>query len=210
MVGGQEMNKRKTQSMAYLALFLAIQVILVITPLGYLPIGPLSLTTMHIPVIVGGILFGEKVGMTLGFVFGLTSMLNATFRPGITSFVFTPFVSVGGIHGNWASLLVAFIPRILIGYTAAVTFKHFINSHLNKNLSVIISSSLGSIINTFLVLGGIYVFFGEAYAKALGIGYDLLVGVLMSVVVSNGILEAIFGSFVSILIYKAIAPSLNK
>ncbi|MEG0274822.1 MAG: ECF transporter S component, partial [Longicatena sp.] len=56
------MKTKKTQYMSFMALFLAIQVVLVVTPLGYLAIGPLSLTTMHIPVIIAAILFGKKAG----------------------------------------------------------------------------------------------------------------------------------------------------
>ena len=86
--------------MSIMAMFLAIQIILVVTPLGYLPIGPISATTMHIPVIIAGIALGKKAGAQLGFVFGLTSVLNATFRPTLTSFCFSPFVTIGGIGGN--------------------------------------------------------------------------------------------------------------
>ena len=75
------MKSKKTQYMSIMAMFLAIQIILVVTPLGYLPIGPISATTMHIPVIIAGIALGKKAGAQLGFVFGLTSVLNATFRP---------------------------------------------------------------------------------------------------------------------------------
>lgn len=89
------MKSKKTQYMSIMAMFLAIQIILVVTPLGYLPIGPISATTMHIPVIIAGIALGKKAGAQLGFVFGLTSVLNATFRPTLTSFCFSPFVTIG-------------------------------------------------------------------------------------------------------------------
>ena len=51
--------------MSIMAMFLAIQIILVVTPLGYLPIGPISATTMHIPVIIAGIALGKKAGAQL-------------------------------------------------------------------------------------------------------------------------------------------------
>ena len=80
------MKSKKTQYMTSMALFLAIEIILVVTPLGYIPIGPLNATTMHIPVIIAGIVLGKKAGAELGFVFGLTSLIKATIQPGITSF----------------------------------------------------------------------------------------------------------------------------
>ena len=85
------MKSKKTQYMTSMALFLAIEIILVVTPLGYIPIGPLNATTMHIPVIIAGIVLGKKAGAELGFVFGLTSLIKATIQPGITSFCFSPF-----------------------------------------------------------------------------------------------------------------------
>ena len=69
---------------------------------------------MHLPVILAGVLLGPEFGAGIGFVFGLTSCVRATMQPGITSFVFTPFVQVGNMHGNAFSLLIAFGPRILL------------------------------------------------------------------------------------------------
>ena len=117
------MKSKKTQYMTSMALFLAIEIILVVTPLGYIPIGPLNATTMHIPVIIAGIILGKKAGAELGFVFGLTSMIKATIQPGITSFCFSPFVTIGTISGNYKSLLIAFVPRILLGYLAGLIFE---------------------------------------------------------------------------------------
>ena len=95
--------------MSFMAMFLAIQIILVVTPLGYLPIGPISATTMHIPVIIAGIALGKKAGAQLGFVFGLTSVINATFRPTLTSFCFSPFITMGGVCLLYTSNLHYFI-----------------------------------------------------------------------------------------------------
>ena len=117
------MKNHKTQYMAFMAMFLAIEIALVLTPLGYIQLGIISATTMHIPVIIAGITLGKKAGAQLGFVFGLTSMLNATFRPLPTSFVFTHFITFGGMSGNWTSLLLAFVPRILLGYLAGRVYE---------------------------------------------------------------------------------------
>ena len=44
------MKNHKTQYMAFMAMFLAIEIALVLTPLGYIQLGIISATTMHIPV----------------------------------------------------------------------------------------------------------------------------------------------------------------
>ena len=125
------MKSKKTQYMTSMALFLAIEIILVVTPLGYIPIGPLNATTMHIPVIIAGTVLGKKAGAELGFVFGLTSLIKATIQPGITSFCFSPFVTIGTMSGNYKSLLIAFVPRILLGYLAGFVFE------IMKKISVV-------------------------------------------------------------------------
>lgn len=203
------MKSKKTQYMTSMALFLAIEIILVVTPLGYIPIGPLNATTMHIPVIIAGIILGKKAGAELGFVFGLTSMIKATIQPGITSFCFSPFVTIGTITGNYKSLLIAFIPRILLGYLAGLIFEIMKNKG-HENRGVLIGALVGTLTNTVLVLSGIYLFFGNAYASSLNIAYSGLIGVLLGVVTTNGILEAILASAVSIAVYKAMKPLLKK
>ena len=204
------MRSKKTQHMAFMAMFLAIEVILVVTPLGYIPIGPLSATTMHIPVIVAGITLGKRAGAQLGFVFVLTSLIRATIQPGITSFCFSPFVTVGNISGNWSSVLIALVPRIILGYLAGVTFVFLKSKFNNENVAIISSALVGSITNTILVLGGIYFFFGKAYADAINIAYNSLIVMLLGVVTTNGIIEAIIGAIVTLLAYKAIKPMATK
>ena len=202
------MKSKKTQYMTSMALFLAIEIILVVTPLGYIPIGPLNATTMHIPVIIAGIVLGKK-GAELGFVFGLTSLIKATIQPGITSFCFSPFVTIGTMSGNYNSLLIAFVPRILLGYLAGFVFE-IMKKNNRENLGVVVGALTGAITNTVLVLSGIYIFFGEAYASAVGVQYSTLVTVLLGVVSTNGILEAILGAIVSLAIYKALKPILKS
>lgn len=202
------MKSKKTKTMTSMALFLAIEIILVVTPLGYVPLGPLNATTMHIPVIIAGIILGKKQGAELGFVFGLTSMIKATVQPGITSFCFSPFVTIGTISGNYKSLLIAFIPRILLGYLSGWIFEKM-KEKGHENQGVLVGALIGTMTNTILVLSGIYLFFGKAYASSLGIAYSGLITVLLGVVSTNGLLEAILACIVSVAVYKAMKPLLK-
>ena len=61
-------SRRKTKFLVLVTMFCSIQVILMLTPLGYIPLGPVRATTMHIPVILAGILLGIKGGAITGFV----------------------------------------------------------------------------------------------------------------------------------------------
>ena len=53
-------QREKTRSLVEMALFMAIIVVLAITPLGYIPLGFMNATTVHIPVIIAGIVLGWK------------------------------------------------------------------------------------------------------------------------------------------------------
>lgn len=59
--------------MVQLAVLIAIMLILAFTPLGYLRIGPLAISLMTIPVVIGAMILGPAGGAVLGLVFGLTS-----------------------------------------------------------------------------------------------------------------------------------------
>ena len=54
---------------------------------------------------------------------GILSVITNTVQPGLTSFVFSPFVTIGEQSGNWLSLVVAILPRVLIGLTAYYSYK---------------------------------------------------------------------------------------
>ena len=87
----------------------AISVVLGMTPLGFIPVGPTRATIMHIPVIIGSIMEGPLVGGLVGLIFGLFSIYQAVTAPTPVSFVFlNPLVSI--------------LPRILIGISAYYTY----------------------------------------------------------------------------------------
>ena len=95
------MKENQTKQLVLTALFAAIIIIMASVPfLGYIPLGLMNATIIHIPVILGALFLGPKKGAFLGFLFGLTSLIKATFTPNPTSFVFSPFYTVGGVHGG--------------------------------------------------------------------------------------------------------------
>lgn len=192
--------KNKTQKMVLTAAFAAIIILMANIPfLGYIPLGFMKATTIHIPVVIGAILLGPVSGAFLGFVFGFTSFWQATFQPTLLSFCFSPFYSVGNLQGNFSSLLIAFVPRILIGIVSYYAFAGLMGM-LKRNgkmrlkareaIALPITGVIGSMINTIFVMGGIYVFFGKQYMEACDKVGNLFLAI-MSVVVVNGIPEAI-------------------
>ena len=206
-------TRNKTKDLVMLSLFSALIIVLATVPgIGYIPLGVINATTMHIPVIIGSILLGPKKGAFLGGIFGLTSFLKATFTPNLTSFVFTPFYSLSPeYHGNMWSILICFLPRILVGIVP-----YYINYIITKKntkkeniLSLSIASFLGSMTNTLLVMNMIYIFFGKSYGAASGVSGGIYAAI-SAVIITCGIPEAIVASIISTVLCKALIPLTRK
>ncbi|MCQ2425279.1 MAG: ECF transporter S component [Lachnospiraceae bacterium] len=187
-----EERRKKTLFLTQFSLLLAIEAIVCFTPLGSIPIGPLVATLSHVPVIITAITLGTGAGTLMGFFFGLFSFLYWTFNPGVTSFVFTPFYTIGEFGGSVWSIVICFVPRILLGLFSGLVFSALHKLFDGKKadaVSYVASGIVGSLTNTVLVLGGIYLFFGREYAAANGLAYEALIGAMMAVIGSNGLLE---------------------
>ncbi|MGV8905875.1 MAG: ECF transporter S component [Acetobacterium sp.] len=199
------MKNAKTSDLVKVSLFVAIIVFMAVTPfLGYIPLGFTRATIIHIPVIIGSILLGPRYGGFLGFVFGLTSLINNTFNPTVTSFVFTPFYSLGSYSGNFWSLVIVFLPRILVGITPYYIYKGMKKVNNNDTLALGIAGIGGSLTNTLLVMNFIYLFFGRSYAQVKEVSFTGLYSVILTVIGINGIPEAIVAGILTAAICKAL------
>lgn len=212
MFGEKDMQKNK--KMTFQVMLIVIMIIMGFTPFGSIPLPFMKATTTHIPVIIAAILFGVKSGIVFGIGFGIISMIRSTLMPSITSFAFTPFISIPGVDGfNWQALIIAFVPRILIGVIVAILYRKLKQTKLNEQMNLIICSLTGSMVNTVFVLGLIYLLVGEAYASSQGIMQSALLELLMGVVLTNGIGEAIVAAICVVVIVSALFkafPDLKK
>lgn len=184
------LTNEKTYDLVVLSLMIAIEVILILTPLGYIPIGGIRATTLHIPVMLAGILLGYKGGIVLGFVFGTSSLIINTINPTPFSFVFSPFYSLGEASGNFASIIIAYVPRIMIGIVACFLYRRLQNTKV-KAAALPVSAFFASMVNTCLVLLGIFIFFKDTYAEVKNVASSAMAAILMGQLSVNGVLEAI-------------------
>lgn len=126
--------------MSIIGILGAISIVLGMTPLGFIPVGPTRATIMHIPVIIGAIMEGPIVGGVVGLIFGLFSIFQAITNPTPVSIVFyNPIVSV--------------LPRVLIGITTYYTYST-LKKLGNKNTMVILNGIWAAILAYLLY--GIY------------------------------------------------------
>ena len=203
------MKKSSTRELVLVALFCAIILIMAFTPMiGYIPLGFTRATIIHIPVIIASIVLGPKKGAFLGFVFGLTSLINNTVNPTVTSFAFTPFFTLGSAEPSMLSLIVCFVPRILVGVVPYYIRK--ITKKLPDVVSYSVAGLLGSLTNTVLVMNLIYFLFKDSYAAAQGKAVEVLYAAIGSVILINGVPEAIVAAVITFAICKAIAKVSKK
>ncbi|CDZ74225.1 putative membrane protein [Peptoniphilus sp. ING2-D1G] len=243
------MKNSKNRKLVIASMLGAITIALGMTPLGFIPLGLINATTLHIPVIIAGILEGPAVGAAVGLIFGLSSLFNAITRPNPASVMFyNPLISV--------------VPRILIGlssyyvYTLVKKFEFsnskkvsnvvwivilallgyllyknitaeaesliigvniililvslvmiFLMNRYQSNLAVTVASFVGSMTNTILVMGGIYVFYAAKYMEILGKSAGDAQAVILGVVVTSGIPEAIISVIITTSVVNAVKLS---
>lgn len=202
----QQQTKAKVRRLALLAIFISIELLLFFTPLGFVPVGPVNATTLHIPVIVAALLLGPKAGLSVGFCFGLLSLLKNTFSPTITSFVFSPFYSIGEIHGNLASLWIALGPRLILGFGTALLFAALVKLLHKQVLAAAISATLMTFVHTILVMSSIYFFFAEPYAAVRQAAPMTLFTVIGTVIALNGVMELLLACFCAVGFVRVIKP----
>ncbi len=202
----------KTRYFTLTAIFIAIIFLFAFTPFGFINLGIIKATLIHIPVIIGSIVLGPKLGALLGGVFGGTSLLINTISPSLLSFAFSPFLPVLGTNQtSFWSLFVCFVPRILVGIIPYYVFQFFERRKVSRKISLGLAGLCGSLTNTLLVMNLIYFIFKDAYAQAKGItlGQNVYPAVL-AVILANGIPEAIVAIFATIAVGNVLLKIMKK
>jgi uncharacterized membrane protein len=191
------MKNTKASNISILAIFIAIMIIIqILSQIVYstwpFPIVP---TLLHIPVIIGSITLGAKRGAFLGLIMGVISVINSTILTLPSSFMFSPLQPIPGTnHGSLWALVVAIVPRILIGVIPAYIYK------LNKTrFGIGLAAFFGTATNTILVLSFIFFFFHKVTNQTFRL-------FLTSIITGNSIAELL----IAILITIAIVPTLSK
>ena len=217
-----------------------ISMVLGMTPLGFIPVGPTRATIMHIPVIIGAIMEGPVVGGLVGLIFGLFSIFQAMTNPTPVSFVFlNPIVSVlprvligvvtyyvyklsknlGERKSLWILNILWVMTIIYLGYGVYTNVKEgqgiwalimnilligltlTIAIYGKKNFKdkaphVVISTAVGTLINTVGVLSSIYFIYGQQFVSKLGQSPEMARKIIFGIGVTNGIPEMIIGIIV--------------
>ena len=92
-------------------LLTAVTVFLGVTGYGFIPLGFMNATILHVPTIIAALTGGRRVGMTVGFMFGVFSFVQTLRAPAMlmlfavqTSIVYDAAICI--------------VPRVLLGLIA--------------------------------------------------------------------------------------------
>lgn len=208
------MKFNKIQDLVITSIFIALMIVLALTPVGIirLPFLAINATILHVPVILGSLLLGPKKGAVLGFTFGLISFLINTITPTTMSFVFSPFVPVPPAltHGSAWALVVVFVPRILVGIVPYYIFVGLGKVLKNNYVNAFAAGIAGALVNTLLVLHFMYTLFHDAWRSVGGTTASQLYAALLGVIASNGLAEAILGGLIVAIITPRLLIVLSK
>lgn len=182
------MKKSNTQKLVIGAILAALVILLQLVA-GYIKVGPASITLTLAPIIIGGALYGKRMGAFLGLVFAISVLIE----PGTAIFY--------GVNW-WATIIIVVAKSVISGYLAALVYE--LVSKKNGLLAVILSGIVLPMVNTGIFVIGAYFFFVPIFvpdgslsglpllsAIALGIAVNFAVELGVNLVLSTGITTVI-------------------
>lgn len=192
------MNRSKAYKTAIRGILIGIIILQSMVPMiGFLPLGVINLTIVHITVIVAAIVLGPNDGALIGLFWGLGTFIRSYVSPTspIDTMIFTnPIISV--------------LPRIAVGWIAGLVYKA-LKTKSKKVIAMGISAAIGSLVNTSAVLILMRVIYASQTAQVYKVPTSALNNVLLAVVGTNGVPEMIAAIIIVPLIASAILKS-NK
>ena len=203
------MNKTNhVRALAILGLMTALLILFSFTPIGTIPIGPLSITLNVIPVAVAAIALGPVGGLIMGCVFGLLSFLQCLgigipSGMGITLFSINPFLA----------FIQRFVPRALDGFLVGVIFRA-LEKKPGPRPACFIAGFCSAFLNTAFFMSALVLLFGNTeYVQGLMNGRSFLVFVCAFVGI-NAVVEmlvcTVVSGFVGSALYRARILPLKK
>ena len=193
-------NHAKLRGMTQTAILAAIIFVMAFTPVGYLKIGPVSITFIMLPVVIGSIVVSPSSGAVLGGIFGLTSFIQCF---GMDAFG-TTLLGINPVF----TFIMCFIPRILAGWLPGLIYRALIKIDKTRIVSYMAASLSGALINTVLFVGTLVLFFGSSeYLRQFG---DSIWAIISVLVTFNAAIEAGVCLVVGGALAKALDLTVNK
>lgn len=177
---------------AMTGIFGALSIILALTPIGYIQIGALAITIMHIPTILATLTAGLVPGLFTGLIFGISSLVKAATSGNASNIFFVnPLVSV--------------LPRVIFPIAVWGFFKLLnLIPRMPKTVSGGIAAAAGTLVHTLLVLGALVIFYGKDLGLKSGEMLSGFFAFVAATLATNGLWEIVSASVLSVIVLGAI------
>lgn len=154
---------------------------------SFIKFGMFSVSLVLIPIVIGAITCGEKMGAWLGFVFGGIVLLSGDA---------TPFLVIN-VPGT---ILTVLLKGILCGYISGITYKAVNKLSKNNTVSAITSAIVCPVINTGIFILGCLIFFIGAIsleATNAGMSGNIMGYILTAYVTLNFVFELLLNTILA-------------
>ncbi len=186
-------------------MMIAIILLMSFTPLGYLRTAGLEVSLITIPVAIGAMVIGQRAGLLLGTVFGLTSFYQC--------FGMSPFgAALLGINPIF-TFLVCVPTRALMGWLTGVIFQGLERVDRSKTVSFFIGGFVAALLNTVLFMGVlILLFWNTEFIQSINasVGNLQVFAFVLAFVGVNGLLEIPATCIVGGIVSKTLKKVLYK
>ena len=168
--------------MTMTAILAALIILMTFTPIGYIPLGPVKMTLLTLPVMVGSVVLGARSGIILGSIFGLTSFYTCFGMD---------FVGMGLLSINpFLTFVMCFVPRVLCGWLPALIYKAISQNGTKRTmLAIPVAGASVAIINTVLFLSSMWLFFGNSLSEVVGVEINNIFALFALFAGTNGLIE---------------------
>ncbi len=191
-------KKNNVKTLVILSLMTALLILFSFTPIGTIPIGPLSITLNIIPVAIAAITLGAWGGLAMGCVFGVLSFLQCLgigvpSGMGVILFGINPFLA----------FVQRFVPRALDGLLVGLLYQGF-SKRAGNTPACFVAGFFSAFLNTLFFMSALVLLFGNTeYVQGLIAGRSILLFVVAFVGV-NAVVEMLVSTVVTGLVGSAL------
>lgn len=184
-------TKKTIFKIIFFSLLVGLMFVFSWTPLGMVPLGAASATTIFIPLCVGICYFKDfKYSILLGLAFGVVSLIRA-------------FVPNGPLDPYFQNPIVSVLPRTIVGLMGYLVYLVF--SKTKGIVKYPIVGGMVALLNTIFTMGTLLLVYYKDISNLVNNDFSMTVGALLgSIVLLNMLPEIAFGAIITPLIMFAL------
>ena len=199
-------NRFDANFIAEVGLLIAIELVMKLTGLGSVPVGPLYMSFLTVPIAIAAMLLGPAAGAITGAVFGFVSFYDSITGGSVMT---SAFFQISPIN----TFILTVGMRVLMGILCGYLFRFFRTVDPTKTVCYFLGAISAPLLNTFFFMGYIcLVFYKTEYIQnlvaKLGAANPVMFVILLVGV--QGLIEAVVCGAVGTVVGKTLSHVLAR